>query len=189
MKISGGEFNGRSIKTLSGHETRPTGSRARETLFNILAHRYDHQFSVVLDCFSGSGTIGLECLSRGADRVIAFEKNSSAIKVIRSNYESLSQSSKLSLLTEHRVHRWAELIRKTLSSGEKIDFVYCDPPFESRFFNSTLTMLDKAPQFFADNALMVGECSIKSKELSLDHWRLTDTRDIGESRFYFYQFS
>ena len=75
--------------------TRPTSSRAREALFNILGSRVDG--AQVADCFAGSGALGLEALSRGASSVTLFESNREAIECIRQNIESLGVASQTTL--------------------------------------------------------------------------------------------
>ena len=83
MRVIGGEFRSRQLKTLPGLEVRPTPDRLRETLFNILAPRIEG--AVFADIYAGSGAVGIEALSRGASRAIFVEQSRVAANVIREN--------------------------------------------------------------------------------------------------------
>ena len=87
MRVIAGEFRSRRIKSLPGPEIRPTPDRMRETLFNILAA--DIHGKLFLDAYAGTGSVGIEALSRGASRAIFLEKNKAALGLIRENLESL----------------------------------------------------------------------------------------------------
>jgi 16S rRNA (guanine(966)-N(2))-methyltransferase RsmD len=87
MRIIGGKYGSRPLRSLRGRELRPTSDRLRETLFNILGPAV--QGSVFVDLYAGTGAVGIEALSRGADEVIFVEKHAAAVKLIRSNLRSL----------------------------------------------------------------------------------------------------
>ena len=87
LRIIGGEFGGRTLKTVRGLGTRPLLGQVREALFNILGDRVEGAF--VWDLFAGSGASGMEALSRGAKRVLFVEKNGKAIDILRNNLRSL----------------------------------------------------------------------------------------------------
>lgn len=87
LRIIGGEYGGRNLKTVRGMGTRPLLGQVREALFNILGDQIEGAF--VWDLFAGTGASGVESLSRGAERVLFVEKNGKAIDVLRSNLCSL----------------------------------------------------------------------------------------------------
>jgi 16S rRNA (guanine966-N2)-methyltransferase len=87
MRVIGGEFRSRRLKTLPGLALRPTQDRLRETLFDILASRIAG--TLFLDAYAGSGAVGIEALSRGAARAIFIESHRGAVEVIRQNLKSL----------------------------------------------------------------------------------------------------
>ena len=90
MRIIGGTFSGRVLKVPPHHITRPMTERCRETLFDILTQSQDFiTGKVVLDAFCGSGSLGLECLSRGARRAVFMDKSHNAINCLRENIQSL----------------------------------------------------------------------------------------------------
>ena len=95
MRIVAGEFRGRQLSTPAGDTTRPTAARAREALFAILA---DVRGERVLDLYAGSGALGLEALSRGAEQLVLVESSKAAQIAIRSNLASLAVGERATLL-------------------------------------------------------------------------------------------
>lgn len=87
LRIIGGDFGGRTLKTVRGLGTRPLLGQVREALFNILGDQIDG--ALVWDLFAGTGSSGMESLSRGAARVLFVEKNGKAIGILRNNLQSL----------------------------------------------------------------------------------------------------
>ena len=89
LRIIGGEYGGRNLKTVRGMGTRPLLGQVREALFNILGEQVEGAF--VWDLFAGTGASGMEALSRGAERVLFVEKNGKAIDILRGNLSSLGE--------------------------------------------------------------------------------------------------
>src|SRR5881394_372875 len=87
MRVIAGEFRSRRLKTLPGLALRPTPDRLREALFNVLARRIEG--ATFLDAYAGSGSVGIEALSRGASHAIFVEKHFAAVKMIRENLGAL----------------------------------------------------------------------------------------------------
>ncbi len=87
MRIIGGWLGSRTLQAPPGLSTRPTSDRLRETLFNVLAPRMEG--AAFLDLFAGSGAVGIEALSRGAERVVFVERAAPALKVLRANLARL----------------------------------------------------------------------------------------------------
>jgi 16S rRNA (guanine966-N2)-methyltransferase len=119
MRVIGGEFRSRRLKTLPGLETRPTPDRLRETLFNVLGPVIPD--TIFLDAYAGTGAVGVEALSRGARRAIFVEKNRAAVEVIRENLATLGLESRAEVYTG-----------RTLTVLERVtaDIVFLDPPYE-----------------------------------------------------------
>ena len=114
MRVIGGEFRSRRIKSVPGLEVRPTPDRLREALFNVLTPRVAG--AVFLDCYGGSGSVGIEALSRGAKRVIFVEKNVRALDVLRENLKSLGIEEKAT-------------VARVLSKEQVADIAFIDPPY------------------------------------------------------------
>ena len=155
VRVIAGEFKSRKLKTLDGQATRPTSDRLKETLFNLVQSRI--AASVFLDCFAGSGSVGIEAISRGAAFVTFVEASSRAVLVIRQNLALLGEagSARCQILSQK-----AELGLKSLKRiGRKFDIVFLDPPYADA---------DQYPRIFGqlqnsellnDEALVVAEHS------------------------------
>jgi 16S rRNA (guanine966-N2)-methyltransferase len=118
MRVIGGEFRSRKLITLPDLDVRPTPDRLRETLFNILSPVI--RGSVFVDAYAGSGSVGIEALSRGAARAIFLEKSPAAVEVIKANLESLKIRSRSAV--------WKGMAAKRLKE-EVGDIVFLDPPY------------------------------------------------------------
>jgi 16S rRNA (guanine966-N2)-methyltransferase len=119
MRIIAGEYRSRKSKSAPGLDVRPTPDRLREALFNVLAPRVAG--TVFLDAYAGSGSVGIEALSRGASRVILIERKSATIEVIRENLASLG------------IGKEATVVRgqaSVLLGNYPADIAFIDPPYE-----------------------------------------------------------
>jgi 16S rRNA (guanine966-N2)-methyltransferase len=143
IKIIGGKHRGRSIETPAGSETRPTASRAREALFNIVVHadwRDDGSSPLiearVLDAFAGSGALGIEALSRGAAHATFIDNDAHSIRTIGDNLRKVKETAT------------AKVVRADASrpppSREACDLVFLDPPYRSGLAAPALTALAEA---------------------------------------------
>src|SRR6188768_2533036 len=121
MRIVAGEFRGRTLSTPSGAATRPTAARAREALFSILR---DLSAERVLDLYAGSGALGFEALSRGAEQVVLVESSKAAQQAIRNNLQALAVGARATLLPLR-----AEAAFKALERLGPFSLVFADPPW------------------------------------------------------------
>jgi len=119
MRVIGGEFRSRRLRSLPGLDTRPTPDRLRETLFDVLGPRVEG--AVFVDAYAGTGAVGIEALSRGAARAVFLEKSRPAVELIRHNLESLG------LPDRTKVVRGSVLLMLPANPG---DIVFIDPPYE-----------------------------------------------------------
>ena len=140
IKVVGGKHRGRTLATPEGLETRPTSSRARESLFNILAHaswRPDGTSPLVdarvLDAFAGSGALGIEALSRGAAHATFLDTDASAIKAIGENLRKLGETGAAKVVR-------ADATRPPPTS-EACDLLFLDPPYRSGTAGPALSAL------------------------------------------------
>jgi len=135
VRVIGGEFRSRRLKSIPGLDTRPTPDRLRETLFDILGSRIEG--AVFLDAYAGTGSVGIEALSRGAARAIFIERSKNAARVLRENLESLG------------IEDRALLVRASAASALKshaADVVFLDPPYErENEYASALGALSQNP--------------------------------------------
>ena len=118
MRVIAGEFRSRRLLSLPGLETRPTPDRLRETLFNILAPVIEG--AVFVDAYAGTGSVGIEAISRGAKLAVFIEKDRAAVDVIKANLNSLG------IKSQGRIIRGMAALH--LASVEA-DIVFLDPPY------------------------------------------------------------
>lgn len=125
MRIIGGTYRGRVLAALRGAAVRPTGERLRETLFDVLGDSIRNE--VFVDCYAGSGSVGLEALSRGAAQVYLIEENAAAQHLIARNLESLG-------LPLHAIPVRASArrgLRQLEEEGIRARYCFLDPPYDS----------------------------------------------------------
>jgi 16S rRNA (guanine966-N2)-methyltransferase len=154
MRVIAGTYRSRPLAAPRGMETRPTSDRLRETLFNILAPRV--QGSKFVDLYAGSGAVGIEALSRGAERVWFVENASGAIKTLRANLASLKIDDGYTV----EARSAAAALERMSKKGEAVDIVFLDPPYEAvaeylralEFLGSARGMMLLAP-----DALVIAE--------------------------------
>lgn len=121
IRITGGSLRGRQIPSPVASGVRPSGSRLRESFFNIISSKIDS--AVFWDLYAGSGIMGLEALSRGAKNIVQVDKNSTVIKSLKSNYKILGVSG---VVIRKDVSMYVnEMIKRSI----KANIIYVDPPF------------------------------------------------------------
>ena len=147
MRIISGKARGTKLYSLEGSTTRPTLDRVKESLFNIIQNQVPE--CTFLDLFSGSGAIGLEAASRGANKTVLCEKNKAAISIIKKNIEKTHLEEKVELLNSDFVKAIKELKNK------KIDIVYLDPPYKTDFIKIAIEELLKTENLTEDTLLIV----------------------------------
>jgi 16S rRNA (guanine966-N2)-methyltransferase len=182
MRIIGGEFKGRAVSAPIGRATRPTSDRAREAVFNILAHAPwspGLEGRRVLDLFAGSGALGLEALSRGAAFALFVDTDPDARGAIRTNIDAFG------LFGRARLHRRdaTDLGDKPASVGAPFDLVFLDPPYGQGLGERAITRL-KDGAWLAPDALVVLEVGAR-EEPALPHCDLHETRNYGAAKVLF----
>jgi 16S rRNA (guanine966-N2)-methyltransferase len=123
MRVIGGAFGGRRLKAPRGRRTRPTSDRVREALFSLLG---DVSGAVVLDLFAGAGGLGIEALSRGAERAVFVERSRAALAALHDNLASLGLGAEAV-----QVHAADALhyLRRAQRRSDTYDLVFIDPPY------------------------------------------------------------
>lgn len=123
MRIISGTLKGLRLKSLPGEQTRPTSDKIKESLFNMIGPYFEG--GRVLDLYAGSGALGLEFLSRGADSVDFVDKNHKAIAVIKENI----QKARLEDRTKTQLMPAKKALKKFSDQGKVYDWVLLDPPY------------------------------------------------------------
>ncbi|MBN2134708.1 MAG: 16S rRNA (guanine(966)-N(2))-methyltransferase RsmD [Acidobacteria bacterium] len=177
MRIIAGKYKGRRIFLPAKPGFRPTSDRARETLFNILSSTIEG--AVFADCFAGSGSVGIEAISRGASEVLAVENNPANIKLIKHNFEQIGCLDNLTLYKSDFVR----IFQKIVSDKQDIDIIFCDPPYYQGHYESISRLLDKSNEFI--KAVVIIEHPTRSPVPLPDSFKLERVSKIGDTSFSF----
>jgi len=135
MRVIAGKYRGRRLKGPEGLEMRPTGDRLKESLFGILSP--DIPDAVVLDCFSGTGSIGIEALSRGARQVVFIESSVAGCRLIRENLKLCGVASGARVIKEDVFGALRALGRE----GFQADVIFFDPPYDFQPYKDLLEIV------------------------------------------------
>jgi 16S rRNA (guanine966-N2)-methyltransferase len=171
VRVIGGEFRSRRLKTLPGLSLRPTPDRLREALFNVLAPTIAG--SVFLDLYAGSGAVGIEALSRGAARAIFVEKHFAAARVIRENLHALEIEDRATVVQGAAAPALARF---------EADIYFLDPPYTLPLeYDATLNALGE------QSGLILAQHDKRFK-LKDNYGRLKRTRILahGDNEISFY---
>lgn len=179
MRIISGTARGTNLYTLQGLETRPTLDRVKESLFNIINEKiYD---STVLDLFSGSGAIGLECASRGAKKVYMCDASKNAIEIINKNITKTHLQEKVKVFNCD--------YKKCLNDMKdiKFDIIYLDPPYKTDYIKNSVEIILKL-SLKNENGIIIVETDEQEKiKNSLQEYDLHiyDERKYGRAYLLF----
>lgn len=186
MRVISGKYKRRILKTIDGRDvTRPTSDRVKENMFNLLSNVMDMDGAHVLDLFSGSGALGIEALSRGAQKVTFVEKNPDVIKVIQSNLDALHIPQDHYVIARSDVGVF--LSASYLKAQGKMHLIFADPPYKSPWYEDAIQQIVASgcaaiPCFFVLE--MPVEKSVSKKETPQEHhsWQLLLSRNYGKTR-------
>jgi 16S rRNA (guanine(966)-N(2))-methyltransferase RsmD len=181
MRIISGKAKGTRLAAPPGRQVRPTLDRVREALFSSLGSRVHG--ARVLDLFAGSGALGLEALSRGAEYAVFVEQSKKVQEVVRRNISQLEFSAITKLIPGEAI-RTLKLLEK---KGESFDLIFLDPPYDSPKTTHRLSLLDQAVReivqksLLSPHGLLVAE---HPKEATLDFpgiLRKVSTKGYGDT--------
>ena len=139
MRVIAGRYRGRRLSVLPDLSIRPTIGRLRESYFDIVQGRIDG--ARFLDLCSGSGSMGIEALSRGAAHVVFIEKSRRALQVLRRNLDHCGIQEGFRLIPGDIFQEIPRLARQ----GERFDLIYFDPPYFRDLYERALELLDQCP--------------------------------------------
>ncbi|MFH1034689.1 MAG: 16S rRNA (guanine(966)-N(2))-methyltransferase RsmD [Pseudomonadota bacterium] len=177
LKITGGALRGRNLQTPPGLDTRPTGAKVRQALFNILAQRVPG--ARLADLFAGPGTLGIEALSRGAAHCLFVESRREVARLLTANLTALGLLDRATVLV-------ADAARPGpgLTSHGPLDLLLADPPYNQGQV-ARLSALGAAGDFLAPGGLMVIEHSPQEQPTPTPGLVLADQRRYGQTMLSF----
>ena len=183
MRIIGGKFKGKKILQPKNKQTRPLKDLTKESIFNILNHSNKFKISVensiVLDLFSGVGSFGLECLSRGARHVTFVENYSGVLPILKNNLNNLNISEKYEIVEENLMSNFP--IKKI---HQKFNIIFFDPPYkEKRLPNIIDDIFQK--KILNKNGIIVIHRHKKENDEFSKNFKILDEKKYGISKILF----
>ena len=180
LRVISGTARGRRLRMVPGAGTRPIGDRVKQALFNIIGP--DVQGSAFLDLFAGTGSVGIEALSRGAARAVFIDEDAQACKTIHQNLHHTRLQAGATVL---RLEVFAALKRKRLGG---FDYVYVAPPQQKGLWDRTVLELDQQTRWVNPDGWVVAQMHPREfAELGLEQLRLFDQRKYGQTLLAFYE--
>ncbi len=180
MRIISGEFRGRTIKFPKSKLVRPTTDKNKEAIFNILNNLTNFNGIRACDIYAGSGSLGLEALSRGAEKVHFIEKSFKVQKMLKENITSLNSEAFC------KVFNMSALRFSSLTKHNIYDLIILDPPF---FQDDVHQVVENLVQnkFLSENGIMLVERSIQTKEKDVKNFEIEPLRRLGDSLIYIFE--
>nr|WP_255370396.1 16S rRNA (guanine(966)-N(2))-methyltransferase RsmD [Holdemania sp. Marseille-P2844] len=181
MRIVAGKFRSRLIQAPKGDQTRPTLDKVKEAVFSRIGPYFDG--GVMLDLFAGSGSMGLEALSRGVEHVYFVDRSPAAAAVIKANIASLQVEAQCDVW---KCDSFAAL-RRLAGMGVQLDLVYLDPPYQKQQLHKIMQQLD-ALNLIRDHGQVILE-SLKEDEFDEAYHQLHRVKEAtyGISRISYYR--
>ena len=187
-------ISGKRIESPSNQKTRPTSSKVREALINILGNSL--KGASWLDLCSGSGAMACEAIQRGARRVLAIEKQRETVKICKRNLLDVSNTidhsiqievicgELISFLKKGPKKIGTDFIRDPTSPEQRFDFIFLDPPYESGLYELSQELL-LSKQWIKKSTILICECSSKSMPRIHNGWELNKVKTYGNTSLLF----
>ena len=183
MRIIGGRARGVRLDAGQNPAVRPTTDRLKETLFNILGCVEDE---LVLDVFAGSGSLGLEALSRGAKKVYFIESDRKTVDVIRENYKKVKQS--MADECGEAIFICADWQHGLRTMNDKIDIILSDPPYANdSALAKDMLLSEELMSVVHDRSLLVLEHMTVSHLVEKGSWELLKQKNCHPTSFSFFK--
>ena len=177
VRIISGLYRGRKLQVLLAEGLRPTTDRVKETVFNwLMPYVRDAK---ALDCFAGSGSLGFEALSRGAENITFIEMNKAAANQIKQNIGLLKATN------AQIIH--GDCLSHLKQAKQTFDLVFIDPPFRQGLVVECAKQLELT-ESLADKAIIYLECEQELTDIDLpSHWQLLKQKQAGQVSYRLYQ--
>ena len=180
IRVIAGSAKGRRLKLVTGNSTRPIMDRVKEALFNIIGQEIVS--STFLDLFAGTGSVGIEALSRGAKQAIFVENNRNAIQTLKFNLE-------VTQLKHNAIIRHVDVrvFLKKQPAATPFDYIYIAPPQYKDLWLETLNIIDANPRWVSNNTTMIVQIDPTEFEHSIfKHFETYDERRYGQTLLLFF---
>lgn len=147
MRVITGEYKGRKLEAPEDYNVRPTTDKVKEAIFDIIMN--DVYGSVCMDLFAGSGSLGIEALSRGADKCYFCDSDRNSIRLIKKNIAIVGAKEKSVVIAGD----YKKALRR---ADEKIDVFFIDPPYESGLYETCISQIDIL-DLLSDDGIIITE--------------------------------
>jgi 16S rRNA (guanine966-N2)-methyltransferase len=192
MRIVGGKHKGRALSAPKGSATRPTSDRAREAIFNVLAHGLDSpnlKGAKVVDVFAGTGALGLEALSRGAAYATFIESSHSAVRILKDNIAQLGEDASTAVIARKVVAigpapKFGPDSGQGLAGSGGADFVFLDAPYDQGLSEPALAKLAEN-NWLKDGTVLVVEVALHEELTLPPGFSLLKEKAYGAARVLF----
>ncbi len=155
MRVISGKFKGRKLYSPKDERVRPTTDRIKETLFNILLSKKKNVVTV-LDLFGGSGAVGIEALSRGAEKCVFIDRDIESVRLIKENLNHVGAKE-----TDYSIYNVDFSFALKKLKDKRFDFIFADPPYASDFEEKIVRLIDKYNVLANDGVLVVEHANDK----------------------------
>ena len=183
MRIIRGNLKNKKLNFPINLKTRPLKDRVRQNIFNIIEHSNNYEIhlknSLVLDLYAGSGSFGLECISRGARKVLFVENDKEALKSLRKNIASLNVEKYVEVFPEN-----VSKFFKKFSLKNYFDIIFFDPPYKNTNFSNIFDTL-KEIRVLKEKHIIILHRERNSSLFSLDNYNILKKKIYGRSEIFF----
>ncbi|MBA1338475.1 MAG: 16S rRNA (guanine966-N2)-methyltransferase [Pelagibacterales bacterium] len=184
MRIIAGKLKGSTLHISNNKITRPLKDVARESIFNLLVHSnkilLELENSIILDLYAGTGSFGLECISRGSSSVYFVENDKSAFEILEKNIKKL----KIKKKTKTYLNEVLDLICIKNILLPKFDLIFCDPPFKSTNIDELVDLIFQK-NLLKKNGIIILHRNKIVKDKFPNYFKVLDERTYGVSKIIF----
>ena len=181
MRIIGGIYRGKKITLPEDKKTRPLKDIVKESIFNLIEHsnkfKIEIKNSLVLDLFAGSGSFGLECISRGAKKVVFIENYSKILNILKRNINSINATKNTNIIEKNCF----DYLLKNNQFQKKFNLIFLDPPYKEERINVLIDKI-KENEFLKDDGIIIIHRHKKNNLIISKKIDILDERIYGISK-------
>jgi len=183
MRIISGSFKGKRIYEPKDNNTRPLKDLTKESIFNIIVHSNKFNVNInksnILDLFSGVGSFGIECLSRGAKKVVFIENYDGVLSILKKNLQSLKSTETFEIIEQDVYHE-----NTLIDLKDKFDIIFLDPPYKYENIDEILKKI-RNQKILNDNGIIIIHRHKNSNDLLQSNIKIVESKIYGISKILF----